>query len=181
MYVCNFAQVSTRGSGLITWIAVNGVNFKNIQNVWGVFIIGPIMVGVYFTTFYFSIKYFNLNTPGRDGKAALIGMDIKKTQNNENENKIENKNLEKTQKNKDLEEIEIIVKGLDGKENIKVLTNCITRLRVTLYDKTKFNEDIINKTNPFGIKQIADQYQIIYGGRVTNIATLAKEYLGLED
>ncbi|ARU91006.1 PTS system, N-acetylglucosamine-specific IIA component PTS system, N-acetylglucosamine-specific IIB component PTS system, N-acetylglucosamine-specific IIC component [Spiroplasma clarkii] len=83
MYVCNFAQVSTRGSGLITWIAVNAVNFRNIQNVWGLFIIGPIMGSIYFVTFYFLIKYFNWNTPGRDGQIAVIGKDLKDKQADE--------------------------------------------------------------------------------------------------
>ncbi|ARU91007.1 PTS system, N-acetylglucosamine-specific IIA component PTS system, N-acetylglucosamine-specific IIB component PTS system, N-acetylglucosamine-specific IIC component [Spiroplasma clarkii] len=75
----------------------------------------------------------------------------------------------------------MIIKGLGGKENIQILTNCISRLRVTLYDKTKFDKELINQTKPFGIKEMGNQFQIIYGGRVTNIATVAKEYLGIED
>lgn len=184
MYVCHFAQVSTRGSGIITWIVVDAINFRNIENVWGVFVIGPIMGGIYFASFYFAIKYFNWNTPGRDGEIAILGKEIVEIEK-EKENISDQKESTTEKGNKKLEdrmnEVKTIIEGLGGKDNIQLLTNCITRLRVTLIDKTKFNKEIIDKTNPFGIKEVGNQLQIVYGGRVTNIATLAKEYLGFDD
>ncbi|WP_339030589.1 PTS transporter subunit EIIC [Spiroplasma endosymbiont of Cantharis nigra] len=183
MYLCGFAQVSTRGSGIITWLAVDAMNFKNIQNVWGLFIVGPIAGAIYFGSFYLLIKKFNYNTPGRDGQIAVMGeQDNSKIQENileKNEEKARPKNNKKEEY--DEEFILNIINGCGGKENIKIMANCITRLRVTLIDKEKFNLDIINKTKPYGVKEIGNQKQIIYGPRVTNIATMVREYLGVED
>ncbi|ALD66338.1 PTS transporter subunit EIIC [Spiroplasma cantharicola] len=183
MYICGFAQVSTRGSGIITWLAVDAMNFKNIQNVWGLFIVGPIAGAIYFGSFYYLIKKFNYNTPGRDGEIAVM---ITKNNPIKDQENLENKDLkDKAKSNKkeqyDEEFILNIINGCGGKENIKIMANCITRLRVTLVDKDKFNAEIINKTNCYGIKDMGDQKQIIYGPRVTNIATKVREYLGVED
>lgn len=166
MYVCNFAQVSTRGSGLITWLAVDALNWKNIENVWGIFVVGPIMGTIYFGSFYFMIKKLNYNTPGRDGEMAVMGDKRSKDKNDNNEMKDDFSDL--------------IIDGLGGQENIKIMANCITRLRVTLYDKTKIDKTILEQTKPYGYSEIDDQIQIVYGPRVTNIAVKVKERLGIE-
>jgi len=176
MYLANFSQVSTRGSGLITWIVVNGINMPNIERAWGIFVVGPFASLIYFSTFYFLILKLNLKTPGRDGKIAILTT---------------KKNLIKT-KNKELTKVAIsdeyndefinnIISGVGGQENIKVMANCVTRLRVTVFDKTKVDRTLIEKTSPYGIQEIGDQYQIIYGPRVVNIATKVRNRLGIEE
>jgi glucose-like phosphotransferase system IIB component len=74
-----------------------------------------------------------------------------------------------------------IIKGLGGEANIAVLTNCVSRLRVTVIDEKLVDENILNLTGNFGIKKMQNKYQIIYGPRVVNIATELKEHLHLEE
>jgi PTS system maltose and glucose-specific IIC component len=80
-----------------------------------------------------------------------------------------------------LEFINNIINGVGGEKNIKIMANCVTRLRVTVFDKSKVDQELLQKTNPYGIKEIGDQYQIIYGPRVVNIATKVRQTLGIEE
>lgn len=41
----------------------------------------------------------------------------------------------------------IIIQNVGGKQNIKAITHCITRLRFQLVDEGKANTDILNKTD----------------------------------
>ncbi|KNG79229.1 PTS transporter subunit EIIC [Mycoplasma sp. HU2014] len=193
MYVFNFASVTTRGSGIITWLIVNPINFKLISNVWGTLVLGPIFGAIYFVVFYFMIKKFNYKTPGRQegGLTHLVTKkEYKELKNKKEDIELEQelKEIQKLEANQtsskkevyDEEFLNNIIEGCGGAENIKIMANCVTRLRVTMYDKTKFNKEIVNKTKPYGYKEIGDQVQIIYGPKVTNIATLVREKLGVE-
>ncbi|MCK8462177.1 PTS transporter subunit EIIB [Mycoplasma capricolum subsp. capricolum] len=60
------------------------------------------------------------------------------------------------------------------------MANCVTRLRVTMHDISKFDKSIVDKTKPYGYKEIGNQVQIIYGPKVTTIATLVREKLDIE-
>ncbi|WP_027063482.1 PTS transporter subunit EIIC [Mesoplasma seiffertii] len=176
MYLGNFAQVSTRGSGLITWIIVNGINFKNIERAWGIFVIGPIMFTVYTTTFVVLIKKLKLKTPGANGT------EIKLHSKKEFREKINLEPINVTDKESEqLSLTKTIIEGFGGQENIAILTNCVSRLRVTVADETLVNEDILNSTGNFGIKKMGNKYQVIYGPKVINIATELKKYLKMEE
>jgi PTS system beta-glucosides-specific IIC component len=41
----------------------------------------------------------------------------------------------------------IIIQNVGGKENIKSLTHCVTRLRFVLKDESKANTDILKETD----------------------------------
>lgn len=180
MYLLNFAQVSTRGSELITWLAVDALNWNNIQNVWGLFIVGPIIGAVYFFSFYFLIQKKDYKTPGRDGEVAIMGKAL--AENKQEKIVVKDKKTVKGKKEEyDNQFINNIIEGCGGKDNIKVMANCITRLRVSLYDKTKFDKSTVDKTNSYGYAEVGEQIQIIYGQRVTNIATIVREKLGVEN
>ncbi|ADR24522.1 conserved hypothetical protein [Mycoplasma leachii PG50] len=49
-----------------------------------------------------------------------------------------------------------------------------------MHDISKFDKSIVDKTKPYGYKEISNQVQIIYVPKVTNIATLVREKLGVE-
>ena len=70
-----------------------------------------------------------------------------------------------------------IIEGLGGKDNIKALENCITRLRVTLADPTLLNEALINKTENRGIVKKGNDVQIIYGMQVAEVRHAVEEQL----
>ena len=64
---------------------------------------------------------------------------------------------------------ESIVKYVGGKENIRSVTHCATRLRIIVIDKEKIDEKNINETE--GVKGVffnSGQYQIILGTGVVD-------------
>lgn len=64
---------------------------------------------------------------------------------------------------------ENIFKGLGGRDNVKLLDNCATRLRVTVYDETKIDDNILKSTGAIGIVRKGTAIQVIYGPQVGNI------------
>ena len=71
-----------------------------------------------------------------------------------------------------------IVRGLGGKDNVRNIDSCATRLRVTVFDPAKVNDDLLRSTGASGVIRKGDGVQIIYGPRVTVIKSEVEEYLG---
>lgn len=64
-----------------------------------------------------------------------------------------------------------VIEGLGGKKNIKVVNNCISRLRVDLVDMTLVEEDKLKRTGSLGIVKPSDTHiQVIYGPKVQSVA-----------
>lgn len=70
-----------------------------------------------------------------------------------------------------------IVDGLGGAANIDVVDCCATRLRVTVKDNLKINDDLIKQTGSKGIVKKGNGIQVIYGPQVTIIKNEIEEYL----
>ena len=121
-------------------------------------ILGIVQILVYFIVFSFLIKKFNFKTPGREYEE----IDTDKEQSN----KI----------NSDTN-IENIINGLGGKENINTVENCITRLRVNVKDESLINEDTINLTPNSGIVRKGKNIQIIFGLHVPDVRRSVEDYL----
>lgn len=74
-----------------------------------------------------------------------------------------------TNKDKNNDMLENIFKGLGGRSNVKLLDNCATRLRVTVFDETKVDDNILKSTGAVGIFKKGTAIQVIYGPQVGNI------------
>lgn len=95
-----------------------GIGFFNAGNPWKLFyIVGPIIGILYFIVFYYLIKRFNLQTPGRGDEASEDGNILSAS-----------------------EKAKEVLMALGGSENIIALDACITRLRLEVK-----NADIIDK------------------------------------
>ena len=77
----------------------------------------------------------------------------------------------------DAEQTQLILSGLGGRENIKDLDNCITRLRVTVKDAALVNEEILKTSGAKGIIKQGVGVQIVYGVQVVNIKNNLEEAL----
>lgn len=71
-----------------------------------------------------------------------------------------------------------IVELVGGINNVKIVTHCVTRLRLYLADEKKANDDEIKKLNGvLGVVRAMGQYQIILGDNIIPVyETLTKEY-----
>ena len=66
--------------------------------------------------------------------------------------------------------IQAIIKGVGGKENIKHVAHCATRLRFNLVDEKLANEEILKGTEGIlGITKAGGQFQVIIGQSVNKV------------
>lgn len=71
-----------------------------------------------------------------------------------------------------------IIEALGGFENIKVVNNCLTRLRVDVADMALVDEAALKSTGAMGIVKPSDSHiQVIYGPKVEKIANQVREVL----
>ncbi|WP_300385651.1 glucose-specific PTS transporter subunit IIBC [Clostridium sp.] len=128
----------TFSGGLIDFILL-GV-LPNKSN-WGLLIIvGLIFAITYYIGFRIIIRKLNLKTPGRE--------------RDDNEIKIDFSEGELAKK---------VIMALGGKENIKYLDACITRIRITVRDLNLVNRSRIKSLGSADLMIIGDNIQAIFG------------------
>lgn len=144
-------------AGLIDYVLYFGKSTKGLL----LFPIGAIMFAIYYFVFIFFIKKFNLKTPGREDDDV----------SNNNRSSISNKGTL-------LEKAEVILNALGGKDNIGVLDNCITRLRLTLKDVSKMDEAALKKAGASGIIRLgSNNVQVIMGTLAEPLVTQIKKLM----
>ncbi|MCP4336685.1 MAG: PTS transporter subunit EIIC [Mycoplasma sp.] len=144
--------------GFIDLIIYGMIPFQKGTHFWLAFIVGLPLIPIYFSVFYFSIKNYNLSTPGRgDNVKLIIKKPIKRNKSNENY--------------KDKQKANQIIEGLGDFSNIKKITNCATRLKVDLIDMKKIDEDKLKAAGAIGfMKSSKTHIQCIFGPQVESIA-----------
>lgn len=75
----------------------------------------------------------------------------------------------------------LLVKLVGGKDNVVKATNCMTRLRLTVKDSGKVQDDVIKKTDGvLGLVVDKNTYQIVLGpGKVKKVMDICSSELGL--
>ena len=73
-----------------------------------------------------------------------------------------------------------IVKNVGGKENVKSLHHCVTRLRFVLKDEKKANTDVLKKMDGVAtVVKAGEQYQVVIGNHVADVYNEITPILGL--
>ncbi|QFI19803.1 PTS trehalose transporter subunit IIC (plasmid) [Klebsiella aerogenes] len=93
-------------------------------------LLGAMNFIVFYVVFRFAIVKFSIQTPGR-------------------EEEIRNNTLLKEKRYAEI--ATIVLKGLGGKENIKSVDNCVTRLRVDLKDQGKVDRETLKDAGSSGV------------------------------
>ncbi|CEG28542.1 glucose-specific PTS transporter subunit IIBC [Bacillus sp. B-jedd] len=147
----------TFSGGFIDFVLFGILQGTAKTNWYMVPIIGIPWFFVYYFSFSFLIKKFNFKTPGREDE----GMDTA-TAGTTNKS----------------ERAETIITGLGGKENLENVDCCATRLRVTVADVNRVDDDLLKKTGAKGIVKKGNGVQVIYGPEVTIIKNEIEEMVG---
>lgn len=105
--------------------------------------IGLVYGVIYYFLFSIIIRRFNLATPGREPEELVRAVPTKVE-----EKKAELPPTDLGQRSR------AIVDALGGKENIKSQDACITRLRLTVVDEGKVDEERLKKTGVFGVVRL---------------------------
>lgn len=117
------------------------------QNPWLIPVMGVFWFFVYFFTFRFVIKRFDLKTPGREDDADLVDDDtVASTATGYHATAAK------------------FIDGLGGAENITDLDNCATRLRMEVADVSKVDERALKRAGAAGtVKPGGKSVQVVYG------------------
>lgn len=117
------------------------------QNPWILLLLGVGWFFIYFFTFYFVIKKFQLKTPGREDEDDTQDAD--------------NVGTSLTGYHGTAEKF---IAALGGRDNIMELDNCATRLRMEISDTSKVDEHALKRAGAAGtIKPGGHSVQVVYG------------------
>lgn len=70
-----------------------------------------------------------------------------------------------------------VLKGLGGKDNIKFMDNCLTRLRVVLKDSTLIDKQVLVSTGATKVEQKNDETHVVYGVRILEVRKVIDEVI----
>lgn len=62
-----------------------------------------------------------------------------------------------------------VIEGLGGKDNIKTMEPCITRIRVQLHDPSKLDEGVLKQAGAHGVMKMGGAIQVVMGTQSDNI------------
>lgn len=171
MHMMNICIGTTFSCGLVDFTLyglLQGTEKTNWLMILPVFVVYFILYYVIFKTV---ILKFDLKTPGRsdDAEVKLYSKaDYKKKQAKESQET----------SNAVVDEVSAqIAQGLGGVDNVRQITCCATRLRLTLADMNKVNELLLKKTGAVGIIRRGEGLQVIYGPKVSVIKSNFEEYV----
>lgn len=171
MHILKVGVGMTFSGGLID-LTLFGIMQGNAKTNWiMVVVVGVVYFIVYYLVFTLLIKKMNLKTPGRENDDSEVKLYTRKdleAKNNTAEGGVTKTNDEIS---------EMITKGLGGKSNISDVDCCITRLRCTVYDESKVDENVLTATGAKGVVKKGNGIQVIYGPTVTVIKSDLEEYL----
>lgn len=174
MVVLNILDVRAIGpNGMIDFLLYNlPLGFEKTS--WPMYIlVGIIFFVIYYVVFRFLIKKFNFKTVGREEQGKETKLYSKQEYKAKKSKGKDNTNTA----NSDV--ASIIVDALGGAENIDTVTNCYTRLRLTLHQPNLVDEQTLKtKTGASGVIMKDKNVQVVYGLQVTTVRKAVDRYLG---
>lgn len=133
----------TFSQGFIDYVLL----YSNSSRAWLLIPVGLVYSGIYFAVFMVAIRFFNLKTPGREVDQGVVAQP---------------QELEEFDKS-DLAVANKLIEAYGGADNITHTDSCITRLRISVKDKTKINKDLIKQLGAKGYVQVGNVGQSIFG------------------
>lgn len=128
--------------------------FAQSKNALWFFAIGPIWALVYYSVFSFSIKKFDIKTPGREPEGAALAGSASHSAD---------------------ERIENLIAAFGGAENIVSLDACITRLRMAVKDQARVDRDKLMALGASGVVMVGGGVQAIFGTASENLKTAMEQ------
>ncbi|SET19621.1 PTS transporter subunit IIABC [[Clostridium] polysaccharolyticum] len=172
MHIFNVGVGMTFSGGLID-LTLFGILQGNAKTNWiWVVIVGIVYFFVYYGLFYFLITKLNYKTPGREDDNQEVKLYTRADVNSSKEEKKKGTNI-----NQDVITSAMIVKGLGGAENISDVDCCATRLRCTVIDDKKVDQELLKQSGAAGVICKGKGVQVIYGPKVSVIKSNLEDYL----
>ena len=167
MYVCGVS--GNMGGGLLDMLFQNWVPmFKNHSGaVFTQIAIGLVFTVIYFLVFRTLIVKLNLKTPGREDDAEETKLFSKADWK---EKQAEGKTMDQASGDAYYDQAAIILEGLGGEDNLTEVSNCVTRLRLTVKDPDKVSDDAyFRQAGAHGVVRNKNAVQVIIGMSVQQV------------
>lgn len=178
MVVLNLLNVRAIGpNGFIDFLLYNvPLGFERTR--WPIFIlVGIAFFIIYYLTFRFLITKFKFKTIGREDSVQDTKLYSKKDYQAAKSGQL----VETVTGDREAEtgSAPVIVQALGGPENIDTITNCYTRLRLTLKDPALVDEQTLRTdTGASGVIVKDQNVQVVYGLQVNSVRRSVEKYLG---
>jgi glucose PTS system EIICB or EIICBA component len=143
----------TFSHGFIDFVLYYSIDTKP----WLVLVVGPIWGLMYFGLFSWAIARFDLKTPGRDIEDAAAAATA----------------AEPSASGLPVD----LIYAFGGAANITSLDACITRLRVTVADRSLVDVDRLKGLGASGVMMVGSSAQAVFGTRSENLKTQMEEHL----
>ena len=178
MHIFNVTIGTTFSCGLIDYI-LYGVLPGNAKTNWILLI--PVCLG-YFVLYYYLFRWvilkWNLPTPGREADETQetklytkADFEAKKQAAQAQAAQAQTADFEYD------EQMENIIAGLGGLDNMENPECCATRLRLNVQDSTKIDKALLKKTGAVGVIINGNAIQVVYGPVVSVIKPKLQNYM----
>lgn len=173
MVMLAFGVIGNFGTGLPNIIFMNIIPlFKNREVMYlTMLVIGIIFTYIHYIVFKFLILKFDYKTPGReddDEETRLYSKDEFKSKNDKD-------NLDENSACKE----EALIEALGGRENITEITNCATRLRLSVVDESLVKDlNTFKKLGAVGVVKSGKSVQVIIGLNVPQVREKMEMLIG---
>ncbi|MFB3193359.1 glucose-specific PTS transporter subunit IIBC [Staphylococcus pseudintermedius] len=134
----------TFSGGFIDYILYGLLNWDRTHALY-VIPVGIVYAIIYYFLFTFVIKHMNLKTPGREDEVAET-----------RDTSVERLPFD-------------VLDAMGGKDNVKHLDACITRLRVEVLDKAKVDVNALKELGATGVLEVGNNMQAIFGPKSDQI------------
>ncbi|HAR6322805.1 TPA: PTS transporter subunit EIIC [Staphylococcus pseudintermedius] len=134
----------TFSGGFIDYILYGLLNWDRTHALY-VIPVGIVYAIIYYFLFTFVIKHMNLKTPGREDEVAET-----------RDTSVERLPFD-------------VLDAMGGKDNVKHLDACITRLRVEVLDKAKVDVNALKELGAAGVLEVGNNMQAIFGPKSDQI------------
>jgi PTS system glucose-specific IIC component len=141
----------TFSHGLIDFVVLYS---RSSHALW-LLVLGPLWAGLYFVVFRAAIRRFDLKTPGRELEEAGV----------------------ETAEGAAGDLPRNLVAAFGGRDNIRSLDACITRLRVEVNDVARASQARLRTLGATGVVLVGNSVQAIFGPRSENLKTDMEVYL----
>ena len=195
-HVFNVGVGMTFSGGIID-LLLFGVLQGNAKTGWVAIIpIGIVYFIVYFLLFRFMIKKFDYITPGREDDGGETKLYTRADYNDRKRGGqgVPNPAPAYAHATNSRPEVagepdlsasavgledtsSMIVRGLGGRENIRDIDCCATRLRVTVHDSALVTDSLLKKSGAAGVIRRGNGVQVVYGPQVSVIKSELDDYL----
>ena len=159
--ILNISIGNTFSGGVIDFTLFGVLQGNAKTNFLWVFPVGAAWAALYYFSFSFFIRKFNIQTPGRGEDDDTV--------------------VNVTTKSSLKEEAVQVIAALGGAENIEDVDACITRLRVSVRDVSKVSKADLKAIGATDVLEVGGGIQAIYGAKAILYKNTMEDILNIEE